>query len=117
MSAPVEPSASASARIAGHQHRAGMAAQRHVVVVERMRRGAVDPGGFGRRALFVAEGKRGGAVGRRQHLFHDAHAILAAAGDHRADAVDEAEARNAHRFVGQPVRRQIGDELAECFCQ
>ena len=47
-----------------HQHGAGMAAQSHVVVVERMRRGAVDPGGFRRRALFRC--RRSASPGRRR---------------------------------------------------
>ena len=78
-----------------HQHRAGMAAQTDIVVVERVRRGAVDPGRFGRGALFLAERERGRTGGGRKDLLHDAHAILATSGDHGADAVDEAEASNA----------------------
>ena len=101
----------------GDQHGAGMAAQADVVVVERVGGGAVDPGGLGGGALLCAEGEGGGAVGGRQHLLHDAHAILAAAGDHGADAVDEAEARDADGVLRQAVRREVGDELAERLCQ
>ena len=51
-----------------HQHRARMAAQRHVVVVERMRRRAVDPGRLGRRDAPADEVEAGIARRRRQRL-------------------------------------------------
>ncbi len=50
------------------QHRAGMAAQRHVVIVQRMRRGAVDPGGLRGRGLARAERQCGRSVARCQRL-------------------------------------------------
>jgi hypothetical protein len=38
-----------------HQHGGGMAAQGHVIIVERVRRGAVDPAGLGPEARFATE--------------------------------------------------------------
>ena len=101
----------------GDQDGAGMAAQGDIVIVQRMGGGAVDPGGFRSRGLAVAEGQGGGTVAGCQRLGHDAHAVFVAAGDHGADGVDEAHARDAGGLLRQAVRREVGDELAKGFGQ
>ena len=96
-----------------HQHRARVAAQRNVVVVERVGGRAVDPGGFRRGRRAAGEAQRGIAGAGREHLRQDARRILAPPGDHHADAVDEAGAGDARRLVRHAVGRQVGDEVTK----
>ena len=98
-----------------HEHGGRVAAQGQgdVVIVERMRRRPVVPSRLRSRALLATEVKGRRAVSRRQDVLEDLRAGFRAAGNHRADAVDEARAGDADRFVRYPVRRQIHDEPAK----
>ena len=87
----------------GNEHGAGVAGERHVVVVQHVSRHAVDqrrvlgrelaPGGNLRRRVLAA---RGG-----DHARHDANGFLVGAGDHHADAIGDADARGFGRAVGK----------------
>ena len=90
-----------------HQHRARMAAQRHIVVVERVRGRAVDPGRLRRRHALAHQVEAGVSRRRRQRLQQDPRRVLDAAGDHGADAVGKAGMDHAQRVGGNGGKPQL----------
>ena len=96
-----------------HQHGARVAAQSHVVVVERVRGGAVDPGGLGGRHARAGQVEGGVARGRSQRLQQDARRVLDAARDQGADAVGKAGVHHGEGVGGDVGEAQGGHERAE----
>ena len=96
----------------GDQHGAGVSAQRDIVVVQRMRRSAVDPGGLGGRGLAVAEGQ-----GRRTVAGARVSVMMRTLSSLRPAIIVPMVSMKPMRAIGglfrQTVGRQIGDELAE----
>ena len=90
-----------------------MTAERHVVVVERMRRRTVDPGRLRRRCPRAHKVEASIAGRRRQHLGQDLGWVLYAAGDHRADAIGKAGVHDAQGVGGNGGEPQLRDEGAE----
>ncbi len=72
-----------------NENRAGMAAQRNIIEIERMGRGAVDPGRLRSVGLLLAEIQRGVAGTGIENLAQNAGRLLLTACDHDADTVDE----------------------------
>ena len=96
-----------------HQNGARVATQRHVVEVECVGGGAVDPGGIGRGCRAVPEHQIGRAGDRRQHLRQDPGRRLVASREHDADAVGEAHVDDVERRRGNLLELQVGDESAK----
>ena len=72
-----------------------MTAQRNVIVVERVRGRAIDPGGLRYRHAW-ADQIKGGIAGRgRERFVQEARWLFDAACDQRADAVDKTGVHHA----------------------
>jgi hypothetical protein len=81
-----------------------MAAQRNIIEIERMGRGAVDPGRLRRVGLAFAEIQRGLAGTRIENLTQNAGRLLFTACDHDANTVDESRAGDGRSLRGHTVR-------------
>ncbi len=96
-----------------HQHRARMAAQRHVVVVEGMRGGGVDQRCVRRGDALTRQVQAGVARRGRQHLAQDLRRLLHAARDHGADAVGKTGADHGERRRRHGIEAHLGYEAGE----
>jgi hypothetical protein len=78
-----------------------MAAHRDIVVIERMRRGTVDPRRLGCRRGLAGEVQRRRARRRVERLFKQLRRVVARTGDHRRDRIDKARAGDLDRLWRQ----------------
>src|SRR6185312_14785187 len=90
-----------------------MTTQGDVIIVEGMRSGAVDPGGFRRGYAWAGKVEAGLAGGWRQHLVQEARRLLDAARDQRADAVGKAGLNDAERRRRNALEPDAGNETTE----
>ena len=97
----------------GHQNRARMAGKRHVVIVEHVRRDAVDKRSIGGREVAAGRNLWRTVVlrGRSEHRRYDPHRMLGRAGNHDANTIDNADTRGHPAPVRQIGRLQARNEI------
>ena len=101
-----------------YQRRARMAAAlRDVIVVKRVRSGAVDPRCIERRRAAIAEQQRGLRTRGRQHFPDQLRRRVITAGDGAADAIGDHQFDCRHGFSGDVFVAHTGNKLAEFFGQ
>ncbi len=74
-----------------HHRGTGVGRKRRVVEIQRMRRGAIDPGRLGGAGLAHTPEQRGISRSRRQRLGQNRHTGLILTGQHHAGGVDESQ--------------------------